>query len=256
MPGAYLINNIITSNAELTPSTEDTAYPAENIYDGIAAQVFRCTSKTVLTLLIDLGSAIQADTIALVNHNLTQAGSATLRAGNTNPPTTLVATITRRAFDMWKDFTLQAARYWLLTLTDSNPNYIQMGQLLLGVRTTLPVGRRMGGYKPAKMRGLISEETIAGVMHSYLLYERMQFNPLFRVKSQAELDVLAALDSAAFGNVKPWLWMPDENGATCYYVRKEGNFEPEEQQWRVQGEMIHDYMMQLTEESRGLSIQE
>lgn len=256
MPGAYLISNIITDNATLTPSSEDTAYPVENVYDVIAANVFRCTSKTSLTLLVDLGSAVEADTIALVNHNLTQAGVATLYAGNVNPPVTLVASINYRQHDAWKSFTLQSARYWLLTLTDSNPDYLQLGQLLIGRRTAMPVGRRMGGYKPAKMRGLITEETIAGVIHSYLLYERMQFNPIFRVKNQTELDVLSFLDALAFGNIKPWLWIPDESGTACYYVRKEGNFEPEEQKWRVQGEMIHDYMMQLTEESRGLEIME
>lgn len=256
MPGAFLISNIISESAELTPSTENTSYPAENIFDTIAAQVFRSESKTTLTLLIDLGAAVQADTIALVNHNLTAVGTATLKAGNTNPPTSVVATFTYRALDMWKAFTLQAARYWLLTITDSNPDYLQIGQILLGVRTALPVGRRMGGYKPARMRGLITEETIAGVVYSYLLYERMSFNPLFRVKTADELAILSALDAAAFGNVKPWLWIPDSTGADCFYVRKEGNFEPEEQKWRVQGEMIHDYMMQLTEESRGLEIAE
>ncbi len=256
MPGAYLINNIISGTASITPSTENAAYPVTNIYDGIAANVFRGTSKTALSLVIDLGAAIEADTIALINHNLTQAGTAILRAGNTNPPTTIVTTLGYRAFDSWKAFTLQAARYWSLTFADSNTDYLQLGQMVLGIRVALPVGRRMGGYKPARMRSHITGETIAGVMHSYFLYERMQFNPLFRIHGQTDLDILADLDATAYGNVKPWVWIPDVTGSDCYYVRKEGNFEPEEQAWKVQNKMIYDYMMQLTEESRGLNIQE
>lgn len=257
MPGAFLVNNQISSNATIAPSSEDASYPAENLYDLLAAKVFRCTSKTSLTILIDFGASIAADTIALINHNLTQNATLNLKAGNVNPPVTTIATPAYRQYDLWKSFTQLYARYWLLTITDSNPDYLQIGQLILGSRTAFPRGRLMGNYKPAIKRSNIAEETYAGVLYAYHLFDRHEFNPSFRVSSAAELTVLQALDAAAYGNLKPFLYIPDVAGSDCYYVRKEQNFEPEEVKGRLAGnELVHDYQMQLTEESRGLEIEE
>lgn len=256
MPGAFLATNLITASATITPSSEDSVYPAEYLYDRQAARVFRSTSLTTLSILIDFGAAVQADTIAIVNHNLTAAATLSLKAGATSPPADAVATPVYRANDIWKAFTATAARYWLLEITDTNTAVLEIGQLLLGVRTVLPRARRIGsGYKPARRRGTISGETYAGVFHNYHLYERLELNPSFRIGSAAELAILQALDAAVYGKNYPFLYVPDATGADCYYVRKEEHFEPEEF-GRIAGrELVHDYQMTLIEESRGLEIQ-
>lgn len=256
MPGAYLVN-LITSAAVITPSTEDSAYPAENLYDRQSARVFRCTSGAALTVLVDFGAAITADTIALVNHNLTAAATLSLRAGASSPPSTVITAPTYRQYDLWKAFTSTSARYWLLSITDSNPEDIEIGQLIIGARVVFPRARRIGhSYVPAKKRSNISGETYAGVLWNYHLFERHQFNPTFRVGSAADLAILSGLDVAVYGNLWPFLYIPDTTGADCYYVRKEMDFEPQEYDGRVAGpELVHDYQMTLIEESRGLDIQ-
>jgi hypothetical protein len=257
MPGAFLVNNHISSSATLTPSTEDASYPAVNIYGLQAANVFKATSKTVLTLLIDFGAAVVADTLAIINHNFTEAVTINLKAGSSNPPVTTIATPVYRLYDLWKSYASISARYWLLTIADTNPDYLQIGQLIIGTRTLFPRGRLMGSFKPAKRRSNISEETYAGVPYVYHLFERHEFNPAFRVASAAELQILRDLDDQTFGNFKPFLWIPDHLLSDCYYVRKQKDFEPEEQKGRLpNSEHVHDYQLQLVEESRGLDIGE
>ncbi|RPH38302.1 hypothetical protein EHM92_00025 [bacterium] len=255
MPGAYLATNLITSAATITPSTEDTAYPRANLYDKQAARVFKGTSLTSLTILIDFEASVQADTISLINHNLTASAVLSLKAGSGSPPSTVVATPVYRQHDLWKAFTAVSARYWLLTITDSNSVAIQIGQLLIGNRTVFPRARRIGeSYRPAQKRNTISGETYAGVLWNYHLFERREFNPSFRVSSAAELAVLTALDASVFGNVYPFVYIPDASGVDVYYVRKEQDYQPQEI-GRLSGlELAHDYQMTLVEESRGLEI--
>lgn len=257
MPGAVLAANLISAAVTITPSTEDAAYPKANLYDKQAARVFRSESGTALTILLDFLGAVSADTIGLVNHNLTNAATLSLKAGAASPPNTVVATPVYREHDLWKGFTLTSARYWLLTIADSNPDDIEIGQLLLGQRTALPRARRIGnGYSPARKRATISGETYAGVFWNYHLFQRQVFNPSFRVGSAAELAVLDTLDATdVYGNLWPFLYIPDVTGAACYYVRKEQDFEPVEQARIAGGELVHDYQMTLVEESRGLDIQ-
>lgn len=254
MPGAYLLN-LISSGATITPSSEDSAYPKANLYDKQAARVFRSESQTSLTILIDFGAAITADSIALINHNLTAAATLSLKADGSNPPTTGVATPAYRAHDLWEAFVSTTARYWLLTITDSNSSDIEIGQLVIGLRVAFPRGRRIAeSYKPVRERSVISGETYAGVLWNYYLFDRRKFNPTFRVGSAAELAVLSGLDAAVYGSLHPFVYIPDVAGADVFYVRKEQSFEPQEIARIAGSELVHDYAMALVEESRGLEI--
>lgn len=255
MPGAYIATNLISASASITASSEDSAYPKENLYGKQSPNVFRSQSKTSLTLLIGFSTAVQADTIALINHNLTASASLKLEADDSASPTTDVGFPAYRQYNLWKAFTLTSKRYWLLTITDNNPNYIQIGQLLLGLRVALPRARKIGNYSPAVKRSVISGETYGGAFFNYHLFQRQQLNPSFRVGSAAELAILTALDQAVYGNLYPFLYIPESSKSECYYVRKEVDFEPQEYSARLAGpELIHDYQMTLIEESRGMEV--
>lgn len=250
MPGAYLLN-LITSAATITPSTENAVYPAEYLYDHQSARVFRGTSQTALSILIDMGAAISADTVALVNHNLTSGATLSIKAGATSPPSSVVATPTYRAHDLWKGFTATAARYWLLTITDANSAPIQIGQLLIGSRVVFPRGRRIGNYQPRTERTIISGETYGGASYHYPVNSRKTFNPSWRVLL-SELAIFETLESAVIGSTYPWLYIKDISAAACYYVRKEPSFEPTEADKST--EPVMDYQMTLREEPRGLEV--
>jgi hypothetical protein len=252
MPGAYLLN-LIGTDAVLTPSTEDAAYPAEYLIDHQAARVFRGTSQTALSILVDMGASVSADTIALVNHNLTAAATLSLKAGATSPPSSVVATPTYRAGDLWKGFTATAARYWLLEITDANSAAIQIGQLLIGTRVVFPRGRRIGNYTPRTERTIISGETYGGASYHYPVHSRKTFNPSYRCLL-SELAIFETLESAVYGSAYPWLYIPEITASDCYYVRKEESFEPTEADKST--EPVMDYQMTLREEPRGLEVEE
>ena len=255
MPGAYLFANLITMQATITPSSEDDSYLVGNIHDLQAARVFRCESGTSLSILFDFGGMVRADTIAIVNHNLTASATLSLKAGASSPPSTVVATPVYRAHDIYISFASTLERYWLLEITDTNSEDLEIGQLILGVRVVLPRARRIGSYSPARERSNISGETYAGVFWNYHLFERHKFNPIFRVGSAVELAVLTGLDAAVYGDLWPFVYIPDITKADCYSVRKERDYTPQEIAKIGGGELAHDYQMSLLEESRGLNIQ-
>lgn len=258
MPGAYLFANLVSSTAAIAPSTEDEAYPVGNLYDKQAAKVFRRESKTGLPILINLLAAMTADSIAIVNHNFTNAAAITLKAGAGNPPTTVAAILSYREHDLWKAFASTSARYWLLTVTDTNALPFQIGQLVLGERIGLPRARRIGeGYRPSVKRHTISGETYAGVLWNYHVHQRKQFNPSFRVADETEEALFRDLDAFVYGNLRPFLYIPDVSGSDCHCVRKEMDYEPSEYAERTAGPgKVHNYVMNLVEESRGLDIRE
>jgi hypothetical protein len=242
MAGAYLATNVIDSDATITPSTVDTSYPVTNLYDRIAAKVFRCTSKTTLTLEFDLGSAHPADTIAIINHNMTSGASLSLKAGDSPNPSTGIATPTYRARDIWKAFTDTSKRYWKLEISDgSNPAILQIGQIIIGRRIAFPVARRIGNYSPARKRNMVKGETYAGSIYNYLLFERAQLNPSFRIGAAADLAVFETLDQTVYGDIHPFVYIPSVAGGECYYVRKEQDFEPQEFTSKITGgNLVHD----------------
>lgn len=257
MAGCYLATNLITSDATITPATEDENYPVSNVYDRMAAKLYRTESTVALAVEFDLLGAVSADTFAIVNHNFTQAAVVTLRSGAASPPAAVVAVLTWREFDMWVSFASQSKRYWSVTVSDSNPEALSVGQIMLGNRTAFPRARRIAeGYEPARQREVVGGETYSGVIHKYYLFDRLSFNPSFRIASDAERDVFSDMDRELYGNVYPFLYVPDSSAAGCHYVRKDPEFETKEIAKIGSGDIAYDLTLNLVEESRGLNILE
>lgn len=66
--------------ATVTPSTEQAAYPASNLKHPFRKRSWRTTDGQTAVLTIDAGVAVYADSLCLVNHNLTLAGSVRIEA--------------------------------------------------------------------------------------------------------------------------------------------------------------------------------
>lgn len=256
MSGCYLATNLITDDCVLTPSTEDENYPVENIYDQIAGNRFKTESAVLLSIEFDFLAAIAIDTFAIINHNFSQAAVITLKSGAASPPADTVAVLTWREFDIWKTFASQSKRYWSITVTDSIADVLAVGQILFGNKINLPRARRISdGYKPSRSRTVVGGETYAGVEHSFYLYDRLTFNPSFRIAGESERDIFDAMDRALYGNVFPFLYVPDESGENCFYVRKGPDFQTDEVDKSGSG-IVYDLTLDLKEESRGLAILE
>jgi len=142
------INILRTTGAVLAASSTESGYSVNDICDYRAWKVWKSgTLVTGITIDIDLGSDIgSADTIGLVNHNITsEGGTVELRADTSagaNPPTTVrqaAYTPTYGEVDLQQFSTASNLRRWRIVLAKggnfANKPYI--GELFLGLRTTL-----------------------------------------------------------------------------------------------------------------------
>ena len=136
------------AGATITASSTESGFSDDDIADYLPWKMWKSgTLVTGITIDIDLGGDTgSADTIGLVNHNITsEAGTVELRADTSagpNPPTTVrqaAYTPTYGDVDL-KTFTLASnLRRWRIVLAKggnfTNKPYI--GEIFIGTRTTL-----------------------------------------------------------------------------------------------------------------------
>lgn len=140
---------IRTTGAILAASSTESGFSVNAIMDFKPWLMWKSgTLVTGITIDIDLGSDIgTADTIGLVNHNITsEGGTIELRADTSagaNPPTTVRQAAYTPAYgdvDL-KTFTLASSlRRWRLVLAKGG-NFVNkpyFGEIFIGQRTTLP----------------------------------------------------------------------------------------------------------------------
>lgn len=145
-----LYDNLLRiTGATIVASSTESGFPLSNLYDFRGSSKWKSgTLVTGITIDIDLGSDIgSADTLALVNHNITsEVGTIEIRADTSagpNPPTTVrLAAYTPTYGDVeLKTFTLASnLRRWRVVLAKGGnfANKPFFGELWLGRGTTLP----------------------------------------------------------------------------------------------------------------------
>lgn len=144
-----LWSNILrNSGATVTASSTETGnFAVGNLKDYLAWSLWKSgTLVTGITIDIDLGAsgAVNADTLGLVNHNITsEGGTVEVKADTVTPPVAVaLAAYTPTYGDVeLKTFTAPGAkRYWTITLAKGGnfANKPFIGELFLGMRMTLP----------------------------------------------------------------------------------------------------------------------
>lgn len=138
-----------TTGVTLTASSTESGYAIADAFDLKGWKVWKSgTVTTGITIDIDMGSDTgSANTIGLVNHNITsEGGTIEVRADTAagpNPPTTVrqaAYTPTYGEVDI-QTFTLASnLRRWRLVLAKGGnfTNKPYLGEIFLGTRTTLP----------------------------------------------------------------------------------------------------------------------
>ena len=125
----------------LTSLSESPSFPCVNLQEERLSTTYRTIDLTAQTVTIDLGSAYNISTIAIINHNFTSAASITVSANTSNswggPATS--KTIIWNVDMMLNFFTPVSYRYWQLQFDDqTNPDgYIEMGRFWLGDYLTI-----------------------------------------------------------------------------------------------------------------------
>jgi hypothetical protein len=209
------------------------------------ANPFKGTSLTTLWLEINFGSAISADTIAIHGHNLLTGSSIVLKSGNSPAPSSTLATLTWREFDMWQGFTDPSHQYYRLEITDSNTDPLAIGELVIGDRVNLSA-KMSYGFMQGNMHQKVQHETIRGVKYVYDLFDRRVYTAQFQSIQDNMLAELNTLDGLTSGAKYPWTWIPNVDLSDVYYVRKENEYK---NQSRRHNEW--DVTLTLEEESRG-----
>jgi hypothetical protein len=248
---AVLTGNLIAT-ANLTSSSEDSTFVLSNLRDKIAANVFKWTSAPT-------------------------AGAITIKADDTDPPTTVVASPALAAGNVWADVAVTSARYlrievdahWLQvdfgssiaydTVAIINHNWdqtdldAQLGELVVETRTVLPRAHRYGKSRIIEENDTI-HETIRGVVWAFHLFERKVRIFTWRIL-ESQLSTFEVFHQAVQGRIEPFVFILDEAIVTSevLYVRKDKDLVARElRNPTSQGtERVYDVGLAVVEESAG-----
>lgn len=225
---------VLGSNATITASAEDAAYPATNINDLHPERPAKLTTTTG-TWVADLGSAMEVDLCAIIQHNF-DAGLAVTLQGNTanswgSPALSTAFTIPARYADhftvnVWLDLTVlfptvgsRTYRYWRLNVTGTNSANLAVGQwLMTGTRRTFGVRDIKNGSVRTWKRPAILHESEFFVRRSYDLGVTLRSVQVDLEATNAILSDLEAWYRDANGITKPFLIVPTSDDTDAWMV--------------------------------------
>jgi len=132
-------------NATLTASSENAAYPADNVKDLQLVKVWRTTGDSSEYLEIDLGDSYTIEGIAIANHNLSSGSTTKIQAiltGDTWGDTKQIDDTLTYDSDIIIDSNTEYTskyRHWRFTFGDTNNSdtYLQIGRIYLGGRLAI-----------------------------------------------------------------------------------------------------------------------
>lgn len=234
-------NILRNTGAILTASSTETGFAVADLKDHRAFKIWKSgVTTSPITVDIDLGvsGSVDADYIALVNHNGVANGATYKLYGDTvTPPTNVVVGAYSPVSDAveYKPFTAPGAkRYWRLEIAKASPPFPAkpfIGEFLLGLRITMPEfldpsvdpftrqvevasQRSEGGhYLGALLRGVRRRAQLtfgdAGIARSFYTSD---LNAFIQTHALKRLPFVFVLDSADtdFDDAM-WLKVPDES---------------------------------------------
>lgn len=205
-------------------------------------------ATSAVTLVIDLGSAQQVDTAAVLNHNVASLPSISIQlmyaddSGFTTGVGTAATMTPSTSYARPKDsacaFTAVTKRYWRFTFAWSGGSSvaISIGEVVLGVATTLTRGEQDGSGETERVRAPTVELSNGGSRGIFLAGPVLQRSLVFSDFTTAQRDTLRTLWRDCRGPVVPLLWCedwtrtatPSESQQQCIY----GHLEMPDFAWR------------------------
>lgn len=162
-------NYLFEESVVLTASTEDTAFPVSNLTKFQLAKVWRMTSLTSQSLVIDLQTAEEIDSFAMLFHpvngvKFTDGATLKLQANATNtwasPAVDVTLSIDFTHEIVTHFFTsAQSYRYWRVTFSDALSTYdhLEVAKIILGKATQLTQNPEIGFTMKQRDRSKKSE---------------------------------------------------------------------------------------------------
>ena len=130
--------NLIDAASAPTCLTTDLLYPAANLQNQRLSKRWRSTSPTAQTVVVNLGSAMTVDTVAVLGHNLESSAAITIEAHTSDSwgtPALSAVSLTYNADTILQYWGSAAVfQYWRFTLDDATntDGYVEAGRLWLG----------------------------------------------------------------------------------------------------------------------------
>lgn len=184
-------------------------------------------ATTGLTLDVDLGSAQSIDTVAVLNHNLASIGSSqtivvtgadnAAFSVNAVSPGTINLASTSRPKDSCFSFSVAVSRrYWRFQFTWSGggSHSVTVGELVMGVATTLTRGELDGSGETERIRAPMVELSNGGQRGVYIGGPVLERSILFADFTETQRDTLRTLWRDCKGPAVPVLWCDDYAATT------------------------------------------
>lgn len=126
-----------SDSATLSVESEQVGFTVEQIQDIRASRVYRSGSGTTsIAIVFDFGSAVDFDTIAIANHNITTSATTFDLEWNSSDSWTTPAgstTISAANDTIYHEFSSVTYRYARLVIDDSTlSDYIELGRVSIG----------------------------------------------------------------------------------------------------------------------------
>lgn len=239
----------------ITVTSEDAAFPKENLIDGDYSSPFRFDSLSGGTIDIDFLATTTFDSVFLGNHNFAASVGITIKGDATFPPTTVLDSPAFFIKNIISKFTSLSVRFLRIEIADINAAPTEIGELVVGVRTILPRGIRFG-FTPGIQQEIILERTNRGKRFALELFELARRSVSFRFPNSERAQFLAFW-SGVNGSLDPFVWIENEaepDPAESFFVSIEqpGYFPKELAQ--PAADSVFDYSFTLIEESAGAEI--
>jgi|Deesub1362B_J571_1020462.scaffolds.fasta_scaffold00331_43 hypothetical protein len=216
----YVIGNYLNDSVTITPSSEDSIYVKQYLYNQRPSLPFRFTGKADENIVFDFGEAKTITIIALVNHNLTSNAILKIQANSVNdfttPPVDLNFTYHKGNVYLILNETYQ---YWKLIIQDSqNTNNIQIGELIFNQYKDFSKTFNWG-YKTGKNYNVLRHESPFGQSwKQYLSDQREEFYTFDAIEDAKLKSEVEQFFDDLKGSESWFLLIPDPDEPECYYV--------------------------------------
>ena len=216
-------NDFVQDATVLTPSSEDTTYPASTLKVLPISNTWRTTGVASESLQIALATAKRITVAGWVNHNLTSAAVAKIYGGSTPNPdgSEFQVTIPWREHDMYVELD-ETYRYWKQVVQDptNTLGYLEFGYPVGGLLTTLEFNFVFGWTVSDEFTNIGGYEF--GVPNLQEGFEQVRVEMSWEELTEAEATTLRTLFRSLKGNLNPFFLIPDPAKYEGYFGRFNG----------------------------------
>ncbi len=228
---AYISTNLAADAISVTATnlSAPTVYLDDYINDEILATTTRFTGLGGhVTFDISASPFVDYNTVFIGNHNLNTGGSFNVYTGTSLLSLGFVnlATLTANGVkNTWIALGSQTPKNYVQVqiVPPSLMTYAEAGEIVIGPRVLLPRACTWDGDEIQENTG-ITNETLGGVEWDYELSHYGMIQPKF-IFPQSERAAFLAFSDAV--ERTPFVYIPDVDRTTAYYVKKDRGFKPQ-----------------------------